>query len=107
LRKFVGQLNHDLRNHLNAIELQAACLNETAREAETASEIKRLREMTGDLCNHLQRLSASLAGIQPNTMGYLAAEFLEDLPERYRATALQSGAGGTTRCLSAAPLSTP
>jgi K+-sensing histidine kinase KdpD len=35
--------------------------------------------MTGDLCTHLQRLSASLAGIQPNTMVYLAAEFLEDL----------------------------
>ena len=79
MRKFVSQLNHDLRNHLNAIELQAACLNETAREAETASEIKRLREMTGDLCTHIQRLSASLAGIQPNTMVYLAAEFLEDL----------------------------
>ena len=79
MRKFVGQLNHDLRNHLNAIELQSACLNEIAQEAETASEIKRLREMTGDLCNHLQRLSASLAGIQPNTMAYLAAEFLEDL----------------------------
>ena len=79
MRKFVGQLNHDLRNHLNAIELQTACLNETAREGETASEIKRLREMTGDLCTHLQRLSASLAGIQPNTMVYPAAEFLEDL----------------------------
>jgi len=79
LRKFVNQLNHDLRNHLNAIELQAACLNEIAREAETGGEIKRLREMTGDLCTHIQRLSASLAGIQPNTMGYLAAEFFEDL----------------------------
>jgi len=84
LRKFVGQLNHDLRNHLNAIELQAACLNEIVQEAETASEIKRLREMTGDLCAHLQRLSASLAGIQPNTMVYLAAEFLEDLRSKLR-----------------------
>ena len=28
LTKFVGQLNHDLRNHLNAIELQAAFLSE-------------------------------------------------------------------------------
>jgi signal transduction histidine kinase len=79
LRKFVGQLNHDLRNHLNAIELQAACLNETVGEAETGSDIKRLREMTGDLCTHLQRLSTSLAGVQPNTMSYLAGEFFEDL----------------------------
>ena len=79
LRKFVSQLNHDLRNHLNAVELQAACLSEIVREPETDSEIKRLREMTGALCAHLQRLSASLARIQPNTMGYRAAEFFEDL----------------------------
>jgi light-regulated signal transduction histidine kinase (bacteriophytochrome) len=79
LTKFVGQLNHDLRNHLNAIELQAACLSEIVREPEADSEMKRLREMTGDLCAHLQRLSASLAGIQLNPMRYLAAEFVEDL----------------------------
>lgn len=79
LTKFVGQLNHDLRNHLNAIELQAACLGETVHESEARSEIERLREMTGDLCAHLQRLSASLARIQPNPMCYLAPEFVEDL----------------------------
>jgi light-regulated signal transduction histidine kinase (bacteriophytochrome) len=79
LTKFVGQLNHDLRNHLNAVELQAACLSEIVREPEAESEIKRLREMTGDLCAHLQRLSASLAGIQPNPMRYPASEFVEDL----------------------------
>jgi len=54
-------------------------LNEIVREGEAGSEIKRLREMTGDLCTHLHQLSASLAGIRPNTMGYLAAEFFEDL----------------------------
>ena len=79
LTKFVGQLNHDLRNHLNAIELQVACLSEIVQEPEAESEIKRLREMTGDLCAHLQRLSASLAVIQPTPMHYLAAEFVEDL----------------------------
>ena len=50
-----------------------------SEDAEAGSEIERLREMTGDMCAHLQRLSASLAGIQPNTMRYLAAEFVEDL----------------------------
>jgi light-regulated signal transduction histidine kinase (bacteriophytochrome) len=79
LTKFVGQLNHDLRNHLNAVELQAACLSEIVREPEASDEVKRLREMTSDLCAHLQRLSASLAGIQPATMPYLAVEFVEDL----------------------------
>jgi len=79
LRKFVSQVNHDLRNHLNAIELQLACLSDIVREPEAGSEIKRLREMTADLCTHLQRLSTSLAGIRTNSMRYLAAEFFEDL----------------------------
>jgi K+-sensing histidine kinase KdpD len=79
LTKFVGQLNHDLRNHLNAVELQAAFLGEIVAEPEARNEIKRLREMTGDMSAHLQRLSAALAGIQPHTMRYLAAEFVEDL----------------------------
>jgi K+-sensing histidine kinase KdpD len=82
LTKFVSQLNHDLRNHLNAIELQAACLGEIVREPEAESELKRLRELTGDLCTHLQRLSTSLAKIQCNTMRYLAKEFIEDLQAR-------------------------
>ncbi len=79
LTKFVGQLNHDLRNHLNAVELQAAFLSEIAADPEAKTEISRLREMTGEMNTHLQRLSASLARIQPTTMRYLAAEFVEDL----------------------------
>ncbi|MBA3650273.1 MAG: hypothetical protein H0W66_02035 [Chthoniobacterales bacterium] len=72
-------MSHDLRNHLNAIELQAAFLNELAADSEAKSEIGRLREMTGEMNTHLQRLSNSLARLQPATMRYLAAEFLEDL----------------------------
>lgn len=79
LTKFVSQLNHDLRNHLNAVELQAAFLSEIAANPEAKSEIGRLREMTGEMNAHLQRLAASLARIQPTTMRYLAAEFIEDL----------------------------
>ena len=79
LTEFVGQLNHDLRNHLNAVELQAAFLGEIVAEPEAKEEVKRLREMTGEMCTHLQRLSAALARIQPNPMQYLAAEFVEDL----------------------------
>jgi len=63
--EFVGQLNHDLRNHLNAVELQAACLSEIVREPEAVMRSSDLREMTGDLCAHLQRLSGWLAGTQP------------------------------------------
>ena len=43
--RFMRQLSHDLRNHLNAAELQVAYLNELAESAEMKEEVKRLREM--------------------------------------------------------------
>jgi K+-sensing histidine kinase KdpD len=79
LTKFVGQLTHDLRNHLNAVELQAAFLNEIVTDEEIKAEIKRLREMTAQLAAHLQKLSARLKSPQPQTMTYSAKEFVEDL----------------------------
>jgi K+-sensing histidine kinase KdpD len=77
--KFIGQLNHDVRNHLNAIELQSALLGEIVEQPEAKSEVRRLRELTGEMSAHLQRLSSSLAKIQPSTMPYQAREFVEDL----------------------------
>ena len=77
--RFVGQVNHDLRNHLNAIELQIAGLSDIVAEPKALAEIERLREMTGDLGAHLQRLSTALAEIRLHTMPYEAAEFVEDL----------------------------
>ena len=80
--KFIGQLSHDLRNHLNAVELQAAYLGEIVDTPEARTEIKRLREMTGDLSAHLQKLSATLAKVRPQMMPYPAADFVEDLRAR-------------------------
>jgi light-regulated signal transduction histidine kinase (bacteriophytochrome) len=77
--KFVRQLNHDLRNYLNAVELQTALLGEIVEEPEAKGEIKRLREMTGAINAHLHRLSAKLARIRPELMRYRAADFAEDL----------------------------
>lgn len=77
--KFIGQLNHDLRNHLNAIELQSAFLGDIVDDPEAKAEIKRLREMTGGLGAHLQKLSNTLGSIQPQTMPYPAADFVEDI----------------------------
>ncbi|HET9856838.1 MAG TPA: hypothetical protein VFP99_03315, partial [Chthoniobacterales bacterium] len=42
---FVRQLSHDLRNNLNAVELQSAYLAELAEEGEMKTEVQRLREM--------------------------------------------------------------
>lgn len=79
LTKFVGQLNHDLRNHLNALELQGALLSELVTEPEAKGEVKRLREMSGEMSKHLQSLSTALHRIQPRPMRYLATEFVEDV----------------------------
>jgi len=77
--KFIGQLNHDLRNHLNALELQSAFLSEIVEQPEAKDEVKRLREMTAELGAHLQRLSAQLARVQVTPMTYQARELVEDL----------------------------
>jgi K+-sensing histidine kinase KdpD len=82
LTNFVRQLSHDLRNHLNAIELQVAFLNEIAPNNEVKQEIQRLRKMTGELNAHLQKLSSSIKSARLQTMSYSAKEFVEDLESK-------------------------
>jgi signal transduction histidine kinase len=80
--RFVRQLSHDLRNHLNAAELQSAFLNEIAEDAEVKDEIKRLRGMLAEMGGSLQRLTTSLAEIKLTNMPYPAAAFIEDLQQK-------------------------
>ena len=91
--KFISQLNHDLRNHLNAVELQAAFLGEIIEDPEARGEIKRLREMTGELNAHLQKLSANLAKVRPQLMSYPAADFAEDLRAKLNLEQPEQSAG--------------
>lgn len=80
--RFVRQLSHDLRNHLNAIELQSAFLSELTQDAELQGEIKRLREMVSALTSSLQSASAKLGAVSPDRMAYRAADFVDDLRKR-------------------------
>jgi K+-sensing histidine kinase KdpD len=81
--RFVRQLSHDLRNDLNAAELQAAFLGElTSDNAELKEEVKRLREMIAKLASSLGGLSAALGQISANKMPYGASDFMEDLRAR-------------------------
>jgi K+-sensing histidine kinase KdpD len=80
--KFVRQLSHDIRNNLNAVELQSAYLAELAKEGEIKGEIQRLREMTSKIGTSLQRLTAGLSQVNPNLISYPAADFVEDLKEK-------------------------
>ena len=78
----IRQLSHDLRNHLNAIELQSAYISELERDDELKSEIKRLRVMISGMTSTLQSLSKAVSVVKPNLISYPAADFVEDLREK-------------------------
>jgi K+-sensing histidine kinase KdpD len=84
--KFIRQLAHDLRNHLNAAELQSAYLMEIAENNELRDEIKRLRGMIGQVGANLQELTAALSAPRLTEMPYLANDFIEDLQQKLAAT---------------------
>lgn len=80
--KFVRQLSHDLRNHLNAAELQAAYIAEIAEDSEVKEEIKRLRAMISEVGTSLQRVTANLGAARLTLMPYAAADLLDDLRQK-------------------------
>jgi K+-sensing histidine kinase KdpD len=74
--RFVRQLSHDLRNDLNAIELQSAYIAELTQDQDLANEVKRLREVVTGMNSTLQRLSKAVGEVVPNLISYPAGEFL-------------------------------
>src|SRR5437667_12031714 len=79
---FVRQLSHDIRNNLNAVELQSAYLAELTEEAEIKNEIQRLREMVSGIGISLQRLTTSLSQANPNLITYLATVIVDEWIEK-------------------------
>jgi K+-sensing histidine kinase KdpD len=77
--RFVRQLSHDLRNDLNAIELQSAYIGELTQDQELTSEIKRLREVVSGMNSTLQLLSRAVGEPAPNFVTYPADEFMADM----------------------------
>ena len=80
--KFVRQLSHDLRNQLNAAELQSALIGELTNDTEIKSEIHRLRELVSQLGVTLQSLSASVAEPRPTALPYAAKDFIADMQKK-------------------------
>ena len=80
--KFVRQLSHDLRNDLNAAELQAAFIDEITTDPEMKTEVRRLREMVSRMAANLQQLSVRVAEPRPQLIEYRVSELLEDLRAR-------------------------
>src|SRR5882724_13093677 len=79
---FIRQLIHDLRNHLNAIELQSAYISELEGTENLKAEIKRLREMISGLTLALQKLSRKLGDVKSDLISYPASDFVEDLRKK-------------------------
>jgi K+-sensing histidine kinase KdpD len=82
LVRFVRQLGHDIRNTLNAAELQSAYLAELANTDELKNEVQRLRAMISETGVSLQRLSAAFAQINPTKISYSAGDFMDDLKKK-------------------------
>lgn len=80
--RFIRQLSHDLRNDLNAIELQSAYISELDKNEEVKNEIKRLREMVSRMALTLQRLSRAVGEVKPNPIPYRATDFMKDLRKK-------------------------
>jgi len=80
--KFVRQLAHDLRNDLNAAELQSAYLIEIAEAGELKDEIKRLRGMISQVGANLQSVTVALGQPRLTEMSYSASDFIDDLREK-------------------------
>jgi K+-sensing histidine kinase KdpD len=83
--KFLRQLGHDLRNQLNAAELQSAYIAELAEEPELKDEIKRLRAMISEMGAVLERVTSGLGTTKLTLMQYSAADFVEDLRQKLAA----------------------
>src|SRR5437763_11025990 len=77
--RFFRQLSHDLRNQLNAVELQSAFLAELATDGELKAEVTRLRKMVSECGIALQRLSSRLNPSTPHPTAYGARDLVEDL----------------------------
>jgi K+-sensing histidine kinase KdpD len=80
--KFIRQLAHDLRNHLNAAELQSAYLAEIAENEEVRDEIRRLRSMVAQVGLNLQQVTVALSQSPLTEMPYGAMELIEDLQQK-------------------------
>jgi signal transduction histidine kinase len=82
--RFLRQFSHDLRNQLNAIELQSAFLAELGMDPEMKEEIARLRKMVSECGIALQKLSVRINPSGPTLIGYSASDFVEDMRVRVR-----------------------
>ncbi len=77
--RFLGQFTHDIRNGLNALELQLTLLGEISQEPEVREEVLGLRTNLAAIGRDLQAVRAASAPALPQRIPYPVADLLEDL----------------------------
>lgn len=80
---FVGKLTHDIRNGFNALELQVTLIGELSEDPEIKDEVKRIRQSLAGLTRQLQAVRVATGEPTTHLFPYPAADFLEDLRERF------------------------
>ena len=71
---FIRQHTHDIRNHLNGLDLEAALLAETVTDSESAEGLARMRRQIHGLAEELRALSAKFSGDPANRAPIAARE---------------------------------
>lgn len=79
---FIRQVTHDVRNNLNAMDLQAAYVVELVADPEAVEEVRRIRSHIQQAAKQLQALSGNFWVAPPNLVTYSAKIFVEDLQDR-------------------------
>src|SRR5690606_4382723 len=79
---FIRQVTHDVRNNLNAMDLQAAYVVELVTDPEAIEEVRRIRSHIQQAAKQLQALSGNFWVAAPNVVTYSAKIFVEDLRDR-------------------------
>lgn len=90
---FIRLVTHDVRNGLNAIDLEAALIAELSTDAEVLEELKRLRGMISGITKNLQTLSSRFAEMRLNPMVCPVHDFMEVCRERLAKRFPEQGAG--------------
>ena len=84
IERFVALFTHDVRNGLNALELQLTLLNELSSDPEVKAEVKGMRASLADLTRQLQRVRNATGAPTPHLFAYPAVDFVEDLRDRFQ-----------------------
>jgi len=79
---FNRQVSHDVRNVLNAVDLEAAFIAELNSDPEIAEELKKLRAMVVNLTKTLHEVSSYMGTFSMNPIELEASLLLRELRER-------------------------